>query len=137
MDRSIQEIIQRLGVIQDDLVDIREENKRELQGIRFELQDIREENKAIKIELQDVRKDNKGIRLELQHIRKENEGIRIGLQDIRAENEIHREVKREFQKVYAVIAAMEEGTYRRFDEVNHALETFKSPFCKFSNFQSQ
>lgn len=72
MDRSIQEIIQRLGVIQDDLVDIREENKRELQGIRFELQDIRKENDGIRIELQEIREENRGIRFELQDIREEN-----------------------------------------------------------------
>ena len=197
MDQNTREIIQCLGVLQDGVAGIREENKgirlelhgireenkgirKENEGIRFELQDIRKENNGIRVELQDIRKENNGIRLELQDIRKENDGIRVELQDIReenhgirvelqdirAENDVRdRDTKREFQKVreemgaqfqkvYAVITAIEENTDRRFavledilarhfedvdsrfedvnfrfDGVSHALETFEVLFA--------
>ena len=197
MDQNTREIIQCLGVLQDGVAGIREENKgirlelhgireenkgirKENEGIRFELQDIRKENNGIRVELQDIRKENNGIRLELQDIRKENDGIRVELQDIReenhgirvelqdirAENDVRdRDTKREFQKVreemgaqfqkvYAVITAIEENAERRFavledilarhfedvdsrfedvnfrfDGVSHALETFEVLFA--------
>ena len=50
MDQSTQEIIQCLGVLQDGLVGIREENKcasKESERIRIELQDIRKEHKEM------------------------------------------------------------------------------------------
>ena len=70
MNQSTQEIIQCLGVLQDIVVDIREENK----GIKLELQGIRKEHKEIRIELQDIRAEKEIRDRDTKHEIQKNSG---------------------------------------------------------------
>ncbi|ABB14918.1 hypothetical protein [Carboxydothermus hydrogenoformans] len=111
MDDQIMVVLQQIA---NDVQGLRQE----MQGMKQEIKDLQQEMQGMKQEIQDVRQEMQGMKQEIQDIRQEMQGMK---QDISKNATLIEEVNRKLQLLAEIQQAHREQTERQIAELREEL----------------